>query len=319
MERLKVFIGQEVSDSGINYLKENGYEVVYAPSKNFEDWAKNIADASAMMTRSSVGCPAYVLEAAKNLKVIGNYGVGVDKLDVKKATELGIQVTNGPLSNMISVAEYTMTLILALATDLSRLDSETRKGNWTKVRDTTKAMEINQRVLGLVGIGNIGSRVAEYAHAFGMEVIAYDAYAKPGSQHAFIKMMDTVEEVFSQADVVSLHVPLTNETRHWVDKRLLSLMKQTSFIINCARGGIVEEQDLYDALKAGKFAGAGLNCFEQEPIDLANPLLTLENVIVGPHSAGQTKDSIERMSLHAAIGIDEVLSGKKPSWPVNFR
>ncbi len=320
MNKKKVFVGQEVDESGLTYLREKGYEVIYRPTGDFLDWIEQISHMDAMMTRSAIGCPGFVFDAAENLKVIGNYGVGVDKLDVKHATELGIQVTNSAVANMVSVAEQTIALILTLANDLFHMDREARKGNWAKIRDATRAVEIHGKVLGLVGCGNIGRKVAQLAHAFGMKVIAYKR-TPPASDNEspYISYVETLQEVFSQADIVSLHVPLTEETYHLVDLELLNLMKTTAFIINCARGGIIREEDLYDVLKDGKIAGAGLDCFETEPVELTNPLLNLENVIIGPHSAGFTKESRERMSLHAAMGIDEVLSGRKPSWPVNFR
>jgi D-3-phosphoglycerate dehydrogenase len=258
------------------------------------------------------------MDVAKSLKVIGNYGVGIDKIDVKHATELGIQVTNGPYSNLVAVAEYTMALILALETDLIHMDSQTREGHWNDIRDTTNAREIKGRTLGIVGFGHIGRYVAQCAKTFGMHIIIYNHNLSKDTVPGYVTLIDSLAEIFSKADVVSLHVPLTKATFHLVSDGLLNCMKPSAYIINCARGGVIDENALYTKLVNKEIAGAGINCFEEEPVRSGNKLLKLSNIIVGPHSAGQTVDSVERMSLHAAIGIDEVLSGKNPSWPVNF-
>jgi D-3-phosphoglycerate dehydrogenase len=257
------------------------------------------------------------LEAGPKLKVLSKHGVGLDNVDLKRATELGIQVTYRPCSNTNSVTEHTIAMLLALATDMVHMDHETRKGNWWS-RHTTKAMEISGKVLGIVGMGKIGRLVAAKA-ALGLEmkVIGYDSYLPREAVPKEIEQVYNLEEVFERSDFVSLHMPLTPETQQFIGCKLFKLMKPTAYLINCARGGVINEKELYTDFKDGWISGAGLDCFIQEATQPNNPLFALDNVIVSPHSAAQTKEAIERMSLHVAIGVDEVLSGKIPSWPGN--
>lgn len=311
----KVLVAQPVSSIGLDYLVDRGYEVVMATDNSVETLTKEIADFDALLARNG-DYPKSIFEAAPKLKVIGKHGVGTNNIDIEGASELGIQVTFGPYSNTNSVAEHTLALILALATDLLYMDGQTRKGNWG-ARDTTKAIEINGKTLGIIGLGRIGQTVAKLADAIGMTVIGYDRYVPIGTILDGMEQVTDLEEIFQRSDFISLHVPLTEETKNLVGNNLLALMKPTAYLINCARGGVVDEAALYEALKTKQINGAGINCFVHEPASQEDPLFTLNNVIVGPHSAAQTKEGIDRMSLHAAIGIDEVLSGKIPSWPAN--
>ena len=185
-------------------------------------------------------------------------------------------------------------------------------------RNRTKGVEVDGKTLGLIGCGHIGRLVAQKAAlGFGMKVVGYDAYAKPENMPEYIQLVDTPEEVYRQADFLSLHVPLTPDTRDMVNKEVFAMMKPTAIVLNCARGGVINEADLYQAVVDGSIAGAGLDVFEDEPINPQNPLYTLDKVIVTPHDAALTFEAADRMGLHAAQGIVEVLQGKKATWPVN--
>jgi D-3-phosphoglycerate dehydrogenase len=255
-----------------------------------------------------------VIERAANLKVISRTGVGVDNVDVKAATEKGILVLNTPEANSISVAEHTLALIVAISKQLVMYDSELRAGNFA-IRRTNRSVDIDGKTLGLIGCGRIGRFTAEKCKAaFNMNVIGYDPYIKelPG-----ITLYENIEDVFAKADYISLHLPLTDETRNMVGESLLSKMKPTAFLINTSRGGIVDEAALARMLKEERIAGAALDVLESEPPKADNPLLPLKNVILTPHSAALTKECSARVAHEAALGISDYLKGKTPKFVFN--
>jgi D-3-phosphoglycerate dehydrogenase len=215
------------------------------------------------------------------------------------------------------VAEHTVAFLLACAINLVYMDRQAKTGNWNE-RNRVKNTEVEGKVLGLIGLGRIGRGVAKKASfGLGMKVIGYDAYTDKGSLPDYIETVDDWKEVYARADFVSLHVPATPETKNSVNKDCFALMKQSAYLINCARGEVVNEADLNDALDQKRIAGAALDVLCSEPPDQNNPLLMQERLILSPHNGALTYEALDFMGLHAAIGIDEVLSGKTPSWPVN--
>ncbi|MBZ4646216.1 MAG: D-3-phosphoglycerate dehydrogenase / 2-oxoglutarate reductase [Petroclostridium sp.] len=312
----KVLIPQDITEAGKKYLLERGYEIKMGSGATVDAIKKDVEDCDAILARTAP-FPAEVLKAGKKLKVIARHGVGVDNIDVKTAEELGIYVTNAPLSNANSVAEHTIGLIIACARNMVRVDKEFRNGNF-EIRNQLKGMDIEGKILGLVGLGRIGTMVAKKAAlGLGMKVIGYDPYITQDKVAPEIELINDWEYIFKNADFVSLHMPATEKTKGIVGKKEFEIMKPTAYLINAARGEVVNEAELIEALKTKKIAGAGLDVFEQEPPAKDNPLFELHNVILTPHNAALTQEAMDRMGLHAAIGIDEVLSGKKPSWPVN--
>jgi len=314
---MKVVIPQDITDAGKDFLKEKGYEVVIGSGNTDpEVMKKEIADADAILARTAP-YPAEVLAAAPKLKVIGRHGIGVDNIDVDWCTQHGVWVCFAPLSNGISVAEHTVGMMLACAHHFSRFDRGVRKGEWG-FRNTYKGVDLQGKTLGLVGMGRIGSMVANMCMAaFGMKVIGYDAYLPAERFPAGSTKVETMEEVLKNADFVSLHVPSTPETRGCINKTTIGMMKPTAFLINCARGDVVNVDDLAACLKDGVIAGAGVDVFPAEPPAKDCPLFDVENVIMTPHSAALTNESMDRMGLHAAMGIHSVLSGEKPDWSIN--
>ncbi|MDF2522464.1 MAG: Phosphoglycerate dehydrogenase [Clostridiales bacterium] len=311
----KVLIPQDITAPGKNYLIEKGYEIKMGTGITVDAIAKDVEDCDAILARTAQ-YPAEVFKAGKKLKVIARHGVGVDNFDVDAATELGIYVCYAPLSNGLSVAEHTITLILALAKNLVKVDKEFRNGDF-EIRNRLKGMDVEGKTLGLVGLGRIGTMVAKKAAlGLGMKVIGYDPFITKDKVSPEIELVGW-DEVFKNSDLVSLHLPATKETKGSVSAKEFEMMKDSAFLINCARGEIVDEAELIKALQEKKIAGAGLDVFQEEPTPKDNPLLKMENVIVTPHYATSTVEAMDRMGLHAAIGIDEVLSGKEPSWVVN--
>jgi D-3-phosphoglycerate dehydrogenase len=242
----------------------------------------------------------------------------VDNIDIKAATEKGIVVVNTPNANATSVAEHTLTVIGALAKQMTVYNREMRVGKW-EIRNSYRAVDLDGKTLGLVGVGRIGSMVARRAAAaFNMKVIAFDPYITPEKGREMgITLVSTCNDIFRQADVVSLHTPLTTETRGFVNASRLRLMKPTAFLINFSRGEVVDEKALYQALKTGVIAGAAIDVYDPEPPLNDNPLFELDNIILSPHSAALTQECVIRMATGAAEGVVEVLSGRPPQFVVN--
>ena len=314
---MKVVIPQDITDAGKDYLKEKGYEIVIGTGDtDIEAMKKQVEGADGILARTAP-YPAEVLAAAKNLKVIGRHGIGVDNIDVDWCTEHGVYVTFAPTSNAISVAEHTVGMMIAVAHHFAFFDKGIRNGEWG-FRNTCRSYDLHGKTLGLVGMGRIGSMVANMCiNAFGMKVIGYDAYLPAERFPAGSTKCETMEEVLKNADFVSLHVPSTPETRGSINKTTIAMMKPSAYLINCARGDVVNIDDLYECLKNKVIAGAGIDVFPSEPPAKDCKLFELDNITMTPHSAALTQESMDRMGLHAAMGIHAVLSGEKPEWPVN--
>ncbi len=310
-----VYMPQDIEEEGKKYLTEKGYEYKIGSGLSQETLIKEVEECDAILTRSNAMINESVIKAGKKLKVIAKYGVGLDNIDVKAATERGIYVTNTPEANANVVAEHAMAFMLALSKNLLSMDRELRKGNFA-YRTERFSVDLENKTLGIIGLGRIGRLVAKKAHhGFDMKVIGYDPYIStsiPG-----IEKVDDFDQIFINSDFISLHLPLTEGTRGIIGNSHFKLMKPSAYFINAARGGVINESVLIDALEQGEFAGAGIDVFEQEPPDKNNPLFKLENVILTPHSAALSKEGAGRMSLHAAMQVDQVLKGEEPSWSVN--
>jgi len=312
----KVLIPQDVAQPGKDYLRERGYEIKLGSGITSDAIAADVVDCDAILARTAP-FPAKVFEAGKKLRVISRHGVGYDNIDVAKATELGVWVTFAPESNANTVAEHAIGCILTLARNFIQLDRETRAGNFA-VRDKLFGSDLAGKVLGVVGLGKIGRRAAQKAsRGLDMKVVGYDPFLKPEQIAEFAAPAGSMDEVFSAADFVSLHIPGGAANKGIVGKTQFALMKKTAFFINAARGDVVVEADLIEALQNGTIAGAAIDVYEKDPPDKNNPLFSMRNVLLPPHNASQTRECMIRMALHAAQGIDEVLSGKRPTWPVN--
>lgn len=312
----KVLIPQDIVSEGKDWLRARGYEIKMGSGITVDDIVRDVVDCDAILARTAP-FTARVLEAGKKLRVIGRHGVGYDNIDVAKASEMGIWVTYAPESNANSVAEHALGCIVALAHNFVRSDRETRAGNW-EIRNKLVGSDLEGKVLGIAGLGKIGRRLAGKATlGLEMKVIGYDPYLKPEQFPEHATPVATWEDLFASADFISLHMPGGANNRGIVGSREFSLMKKTAYLINASRGEVVNEKDLYEALRSGTIAGAALDVFAQEPPEKDNPLFTLDNVLLTPHNAALTREAMTRMALHAAQGIDEVLTGKRPTWPVN--
>ncbi|MGE4283071.1 MAG: hydroxyacid dehydrogenase [Clostridia bacterium] len=313
----KVLIPQDIPQDSKKILIDLGYEVKMGKGITIEDIKADVVECDAIVARTAP-LTKEIMESGKKLKVISRYGVGVDNIDLKAAEELGIWVTNAPVSNCTTVAEHTVIMMTACAIDLIKAHNDTRNGNYTACRNQLMGMDLEGKVLGIIGIGKIGAHVAKIAmHGFGMKVLAYDPYVSPDKVMEGIEILKDWDRIFQTSDFISMHLPLSPATERIVGQKEFGMMKATAYFINCARGGIVDEKALIEALETKEIAGAALDVFSDEPPKEDNPLFKMEQVIVTPHTASFTKEAYDRMGEHMAKGIHEVFSGKKPTWPVN--
>lgn len=317
MSAVKVYIPRKIADEGIAYLLEQGYEVKLGSAQDEATMIREIADCDAVIIRLDRLTRA-VIDAAPNLRVIARHGVGLDNIDVEYATEKGIWVTNGPLSNADAVAEHTLMLMLCLARKTSGFNSTEPEASFQTYQHNL-GMEISGKTLGIIGYGRIGRRAAQIARCgFGMEVIAWSRHLAERGTEEGVRCAEGPEEILRQADFVSLHIPLTPKTRGCIGERELGMMKPSAYLINTAREELVDREALLLALESGAIAGAGIDfCADEQAMPYLNALIATGRVLVTPHSGSMTVDAMCRMAVHAAQGVHEVLSGGKPTWPVN--
>lgn len=259
---------------------------------------------------------ARTISAGSELLVIGRHGVGLDNIDVEAATNAGVAVVHTPGANAISVAEHVLALMLALAKNLRYWDYETRRGLGYELRREVLNWDLHGKTLGIVGLGKIGIELAKKAFALGMTVIGYDPYAVVPAD-VKLQVATDLSTVLALADIISIHVPLTPETRGMIGKKELALLKPTAILINCARGAVIDRGALLEALRERRIAGAGIDVFDPEPPPVNDPLFQLDNVIVTPHVAARTRESYKRMSWSVVEGVLDVLSGRRPRYLAN--
>jgi D-3-phosphoglycerate dehydrogenase len=299
-------------------LLEGRVRIVEAPDHGPETLKKFIRDAHGVILRTGARITAEIIAKAPQLQVIARTGAGVDNVDVKAATERKIPVCYVPDANVVSVAEHVMSLLLALSKQLKVLDEEVHRGNFS-VRYQYLSTELWGKTLGIIGLGKIGREVAQRARkGFAMKVVTFDPYVSPEeARHLGAEPFDSLTKMLSQSDAVTLHVPLTDETRNLMGPGEFRSMKPSSWFINTSRGGLVDEAALIEALDSGVIAGAGLDVFESEPLDPDSPLTKFSNVILTPHVAGLTNESSIRMAVGAAEAVLDVLEGRTPAHVFN--
>lgn len=307
----KVVLTHRLHESGMKIL-EGKVNIAITNTGKPQEMLPELMDADGLIIRIGSIDRATML-AAKNLKAIGRPGVGVDDVDVATATELGIPVVIAPGANTLSVAEHALALIFAAAKDVLRSDKKTRAGEF-QVRNSYKAFELFGKTLGLVGYGNIGRELARLSVALGLNVVVYDPFVSAESIEKSGYTYETeLDELLKKADVISLHVPLTDKTKGLLGEREFNLMKSNAILINCARGGVIDEQALAEALKTDKIHSAALDVLAIEPVRTDDPLVDLDNIIITPHMAGLTQEAATGVATMAAEGVLAVLRGEK--WP----
>jgi D-3-phosphoglycerate dehydrogenase len=259
-----------------------------------------------------------VIANSPKLKVIGKVGVGYETVDIAAATRAGIPVVITPGANSRSVAEHTLAMMLAISKDLMNTYNETKKGNFQEARSSGRLFELSGKTVGLIGLGSIGAEVARLCGAIGMVVLGFDPFlAKDKIEDRGCVFYADYEDMIPECDFISIHVPLTDNTRNMFRKKQLSMMKKTGVLINCARGGIVDEKDLIEALESSTIAAAGIDVFQTEPPDPEDPLLTTRNLLYSPHSAAQTKEAIVKTHTMCMEGCLEIIRGREYPYVVN--
>ncbi|MGO9701098.1 MAG: phosphoglycerate dehydrogenase [Xanthobacteraceae bacterium] len=313
----KVLISDALSPAAVAIFKERGLDVDFQPNlgKDKDKLAETINGFDGLAIRSATKVTAKMLERAQKLKVIGRAGIGVDNVDIPAATARGVIVMNTPFGNSITTAEHAVTLMLSLARQIPEADASTRAGKWEK--NKFLGVEISGKTLGVIGCGNIGSIVADRALGMKMKVIAYDPFLS--DERALDLGVEKVEleELLRQADFITLHTPLTNKTRNIINAESLKLTKKSVRLINCARGGLVDEAALYEALSSGRIAGAALDVFVTEPAT-ESPLFALPNVVCTPHLGASTSEAQENVALQIAEQMSDYLIRGAISNAVNF-
>mgnify|MGYP001081143400 CR=1 FL=1 len=301
---MRVLVANPISDEGVKMMRDAGHEVDVKTELTPEELVKAVRGYEAIVVRSATKVTDKVIEAGKDFKLIVRGGVGVDNIDMKAAKKAGIPVVNTPEANSVSVAELAIGHMLALSRHIPVGTATLRAGKWEK--KALRGVEVWKKTLGLIGFGRIGREVAKRALGLEMTVIAYDPYVK---KIAGLKVeLVPLDELLLRSDFISLHLPLSDETKHMLGKRQFAMMKDGVSIVNCARGGIVDEQALYDALKSGKVRGAALDVFEVEP-PTGNKLLELQNVIGTPHIGAATVEAQGRVGVAVAEKLIEFATG----------
>ena len=301
---LRVLVCDPIEYSAVRMLSSAGLQVDSRPDISGEELERLVASYNILVVRGRTKVTARVIEhGVPALKIVGRAGVGLDNVDLEAAAKHGVKVLNTPEAPTNSVAELVIGLMIAVARKIAWSDRVMRMGGWPK--HEAMGVELHGKTLGVVGYGRIGRRVAEIAYAIGMRILAYDIISIPQEVLARAgAKLTTLEEVLTSSDFITLHVPLTAETRHFIDRERLALMKKTAILVNASRGEVVDEEALYEALAEGRLAGAGLDVFQREP-PTGSKLLSLDNVVVTPHIGAQT---LEAQELAATMLAEKILA-----------
>jgi D-3-phosphoglycerate dehydrogenase / 2-oxoglutarate reductase len=314
MGRMKVLVSEKLSGAGVERLREH-LDVDVRTALSPEELAEAITPYDALIVRSATKVTSALIERAENLKVIGRAGIGLDNVDVDAATRHGILVVNAPQSNVLSAAEHTMALLLAQARNIPQAHSALVAGSWE--REKWQGVELHGKTLGIVGLGRVGTLVAQRASAFGMRLMAYDPYVAPGrAQQMGVSLVDSVAELCSRADFITIHMPRTPETVGLIGPTELAQVRPGVRIVNTARGGLIDEEALTEALASGRIGGAAVDVFENEPVT-QHPLFGLDNVVVTPHLGASTAEAQDKAGLAIAEQVLLALRGEFVPYAVN--
>ncbi len=311
----KILIADPLQAAGIDILRDGGADVTVLAEEDRPKLTELLGDYDALVVRSMTKVTREVLDAGRKLRVVGRAGIGVDNIDVGAATERGILVVNAPTANLLSATEHTFALLLALARNIPSADASIKAGEWDRKRFV--GAELQGKTLGVVGFGRIGQKVAERARGFGMDVIAHDPYLDSAVASKLDVELLEIEHLLGRADVVTLHTPLTDATRGMLSADRIRSFKEGAFLINCARGGLVDEAALLEALESGAIAGAALDVFEREPPQSLE-LVRHPRVVATPHIGAQTREAQKRIAVETARMVLAALSGSLAVTAVNL-
>lgn len=305
-----IFLTQDIHADGKKYLEQRSFSLKLSKSIEKKEIINGIQGCKAAIVRLGK-FDREVLEQATSLKFIARHGTGLDNIDLNACKDLGITVANDPISNVNTVAEHAIAMILNMAKNLSAIQSIfCNKG--FNIREDFKSIELKDKILGIIGVGKIGSLIAHKAYfGFGMNILCFDPYCSNKDELVFCTFVKKVEELLNVSDFVSIHTPSTPDTRNFFNKERFEQMKQGAYFVNVARGDLVVEQDLIAALKSGKLAGAALDVFAQEPIPLEHDFFKMPNIVITPHNAALSLDALKAMGINAAMRINEFFNNKQ--------
>jgi D-3-phosphoglycerate dehydrogenase / 2-oxoglutarate reductase len=310
----RILIADTLDPSGLSLFAAAGAEVHQLTAEERPRLPEILADFDALIVRSSTQATAELLKAGKRLKVVGRAGIGVDNVDVAAATDLGILVVNAPTANLLSATEHTFALLLALARRVPEADASMKAGEWNR---KLTGVELQGKTLGVIGFGRIGQRVADRARGFAMKVVAYDPFLDAAAARKLEVELLTLDELLARADVITFHTPLTKETRNLLNAERMAKMRKGALVVNCGRGGVIDEEALLAALESGHLGGAALDVFAEEPPkDLR--LVRHRNVVATPHLGAQTREAQERISIETAETVLAALAGSLAIAAVNL-
>lgn len=311
----KIIITDSVDAKSVEILKTAGYQVDYKPGLPKDEIKKIISGYNGLIVRSDTKVTSDLIELMDNMEVIGRAGSGVDNIDSQAATRKGIIVMNTPGGNTISTAEHTMSLMLSMCRNIPQADASIKKGKWD--RKSFKGTELYGKTLGVVGLGKIGREVAQRSKAFGMNVIGFDPILSDEVAAKMNLQLASLEKIFSDSDIITVHVPLDEKTKDLLSAKTFSLCKKGVKVINCARGGIINENDLLDALNSGQVSSAALDVFISEPPDFSHDLLSHPKVVTTPHLGASTDEAQEKVAIQIAEQIVDLFKNKKIRGAVN--
>jgi D-3-phosphoglycerate dehydrogenase len=310
----KVLLPQPIESEALLMLEEAGIEIVSSPDPSPETVRPLLDGVHGIILRTGIKITRELLSHADELQIVSRTGGGLDNVDVDAATERGVVVTSNLGVNTNSVVEHVLAFMFALSKQLPLMNREVRDGNFS-IRYQNLPSDVKGKTLGVIGFGRIGSELGRLCHqTFGMKVLAFDPFLPQEIKDTYgdwVQFPD-IQELFSNSDVISIHVPLTEETRNMVGERELSWMKSGAIIVNTSRGSLIDEVALFHALRDKEIAGAGLDVFSQEPVPVDSPLLSLDNILLTPHSAALTNECVIRMATEAAQCVMDLFSGMEP-------
>jgi D-3-phosphoglycerate dehydrogenase len=313
MSKPVVLIAEELSPATIAVLGDQ-FEIRHCDGANRAELLPGLASANAVLVRSATKMDAEAIAAAPNLKVIARAGVGLDNVDIPAATAAGVLVVNAPTSNIVSAAELAVSLLLAVARNVVPANLALKNGQWK--RSQFGGVELQDKTVGIIGMGKIGMLVAQRLAGFDMKFVAYDPYVKSAPSGGPEIKMVSLDELLAESDFVTIHIPKTAETKGLIDSAALAKMKPTAFVINAARGGVLDESALFDALTAGTIAGAGLDVYATEPCT-DSPLFALNNVVATPHLGASTEEAQEKAGVAVAESVVAAFAGTEVPGAVN--
>ena len=317
MNRFTVVVTEPIHAAGIELLEEEGVEVISLPSGSDESTLQKVApDADALITRGGIKVTRQIMASSPRLKVIGVHGIGCDHVDLGAAEELGRVVLNTPTALTETVAEMAIAMMLALTRRVVSADKAVRTGEWTRKYGDLRGTELMGKTVGIIGLGRIGAAVARRLKPFDVELIYHDIVRHTELEEELGIEKVGLDSLLRKADIITLHTPYTPQTHHLISEREIELMKEGTYIVNTARGRIIDQESLVEALRRGKVAGAALDVFEAEPLDPGDPLASMDNVILTPHLGASSNEAMRRMAVQVAEGVLKALRGEAPDNPV---